>query len=249
MNTTTTPREAVTQTENRPQLPRGPDERFTGYGVMGVPYSGGHYLVLRDMLASSLGTPYRAIWHRDPTGRWTIFTTVDPDVSCPRYFGAAADVERIPAIDVTWRDDWTVDITMGTRLSWQLGLEATSATRMMTSMGSAMPPWALNSTAVLASMGPMAGGVLRAGKVRLRGHTPNDQSFKAIPLQVWRVIRGDAQLDGTALGTLGPLDEQTRLGDFWLPQRGLFFVGQARFSVTVGADAARPEAETVRPLP
>ena len=56
---------------------------------MGVPYSGGHYLAFRDMLASSVGKPYRAIWHRDPTGRWTIFTTTDPDASCPRYFGSA----------------------------------------------------------------------------------------------------------------------------------------------------------------
>ncbi len=107
----TTPRHAVTQTEMSPTLATGSDERFTGYGAMGVPYSGGHYLALRDMLASSVGPAYRAIWYRDPDGRWTIFTTIEPDVSCPRYFGTVTDVERVPAIDVAWQDDWSVTVT------------------------------------------------------------------------------------------------------------------------------------------
>lgn len=234
MMTTKNPQQAVAHTEVDPQLARGNDERFTGYGVMGVPFSSGHYLVLRDMLATSLGTPYRAIWHRDPAGLWTIYTTVDPNVSCPRYFGSAAAKERVDAIDVSWRDEWTVDVTMGTRLSWRLKLEATPATRAMTSMASAMPERAWTSGTVLGTMGPMAGGFLRSGRVRLRGLTPNGQHFKAAPLKVWRVIGGGATLEGTDLGALGSLVEQTRLGDFWLPQRGLFFVGKARFSATVG---------------
>ena len=85
----TTPQQAVATVEGNPRLARGSDERFTGYGAMGVPFSGGHYLVLRDMLASSVGTAYRSIWHRDPQGRWTIFTTAAPALSCPRYFGSA----------------------------------------------------------------------------------------------------------------------------------------------------------------
>ncbi|MEO8262341.1 MAG: hypothetical protein ABI566_07200 [Pseudolysinimonas sp.] len=232
MTTTTNPRKAVTDAEAHPRLARGDDERFTGYGVMGVPFSSGHYLVLRDMLATSLGTAYRAIWHRDPAHRWTIYTTADPNVSCPRYFGSATAVEQVDAITVSWRDEWTVDVIMGARLSWQLKLAATPATRAMTSMASAMPERAWDSAAVLGPMGPMAGGFLRSGRVRLRGHTPNGQGFKAAPLQVWRVVGGDATLDGTDLGALGPLVEQTRLGDFWMPQRGLFFVGQARFTAT-----------------
>ncbi len=211
---------------------------------MGVPYASGHYLVLRDMLASSLGTAYRAVWHRDPTGRWTIFTTADPAVSCPRYFGAATGVEQVRAIEVTWQDDWNAHITMGTRLSWRLVLKATAATRSMTSMGGAMPQRAWNSDAVLASMGPMAGGILRSGRVRLHGRTPNGQGFKAAPLRVWRVCGGGAELDGSDFGAAGPLAEQARLGDLWLPQRGMFFVGQARFTVSAPAYAAsRKQAE------
>ena len=61
--------------QDQPRLPEGDDERFTGYGVMGMPFASGHYLALRDMVASSVGPAYRAIWHRDPEGRWTIHTT------------------------------------------------------------------------------------------------------------------------------------------------------------------------------
>ncbi len=242
----TTPRQAVATVEGNPRLARGSDERFTGYGAMGVPFSGGHYLALRDMVASSLGAAYRAIWHRDPQGRWTIFTTTAPVVSCPRYFGSAAAVERVPAVEMTWRDDWTLDVTMGTRLSWQLRLGSTTATRAVTTMGALMPEWAWESNAVLGSMGPTAGAVLRSGRIRLRGRTPNGQGFKAAPARVWRVIGGAAEVDGIDLGDVGPLLEQARLGDFWLPQRGLFFAGQARFTVSARANRTRAVAAGVR---
>ena len=86
--TTTTPRQAVEAVQAHPLLPTGDDERFTGYGVMGVPFASGHYLALRDFVATSVGPAYRAIWHRDPQGRWTIHTTGAPELSCPRYFGS-----------------------------------------------------------------------------------------------------------------------------------------------------------------
>jgi hypothetical protein len=236
----TSPRQAVTTMEVDPRLPEGSDERFTGYGALGVPYSTGHYLALRRMAASSLGTPYRAVWHRDPRGRWTIFTTADPDVSCPRYFGSAGAAERVPAIEVAWRDDWTLDVTMGTRLSWRLELEATPLTRVMTSMGGATPQWARSSDVVLGSMGSMVSGVLRSGRIRLRGRTPNGPRFKAVPLQVWRVVGGHARWDGSDLGDLHPLAEQVHLEDFWLPQRGLFFAGEVRFAAPVAPRPTTP---------
>lgn len=242
----TTPRQAATTIAANPGLARGSDERFTGYGAMGVPFSGGCHLGLRDMVASSLGTPYRTVWYRDPMGRWTIFTSVDPDVSCPRYFGSVTAVERVPAIDVTWRDDWTVDVTIGARLSWRLRLGATPATRSMTLLGGATPPLAWNSTAVLGAMSPMARGVLRSGRIRLRGRTPNGPRFKMAPLRVWRVVGGSATLDGIDLGAMGPLAQQAHLGDFWLPQRGLFFAGRARFTVATRATDARREMADLR---
>lgn len=240
-----TPSHAMTSLARNPRLVEGPDERFTGYGAMGVPYADGHYLVFRDMLASSVGPAYRAIWYRDPAGSWTIFTTADPDVSCPRYFGSVTAVEQVPAIGVSWLDDWTIDITMGARISWRLTLEQNPATRAMTSLGTAMPARAWDSRALLGAMGPMAGGFLRCGRIRLRGRTPNGASFKAAPLQVWRVCGADARVDGIDLGAPGALTEQAHLGDFWLPQRGLFFAGRARFTTPASETGPQPLASSI----
>ncbi|WP_166983054.1 hypothetical protein [Paramicrobacterium fandaimingii] len=225
-----TPRESVEKLQANRRVLDGDDERFTGYGIMGMPFASGHYLTYRDMVTSSVGPPYRAIWHRDPNGSWTISTSQAPEVSCPRYFGSAARVERVPAIDVSWVTDHDFQVNLGDELSWQIALAATPATRAMTAMGSTMPTAAWTSPSVLRSMGPMARAVLRSGRVRLYGVTPNGPRFKAAPLQIWRVVGTRAMWRGLELGAHAPLSNQTRLADFWLPQRGLFFIGDARFS-------------------
>ena len=200
---------------------------------MGMPLASGHYLALRDFVATSVGPAYRAIWHRDPEGRWTIHTTQAPELTCPRYFGSVAAAIQVPGIDVSWRDDHTFDVTLGDELSWRIELGATPATRMMTRMGGVLPEVGWNSNAVLAAMGPMARTMLRTGRIRLSGATPNGPRFKAVPLKIWRVVGTTASYRGENLGAPAPLDTQTHLGDFWLPQRGVFFVGRARFTPPV----------------
>ena len=69
---------------------------------MGMPFASGHYLALRDMVATSVGPAYRAIWHRDPDGHWTIHTTGPAELTCPRYFGSMTAVAHAPRIDVSW---------------------------------------------------------------------------------------------------------------------------------------------------
>jgi hypothetical protein len=233
--TTTTPRQAVEALLAAPRLPEGDDERFTGYGVMGMPFASGHYLGLRDMAATSVGPAYRSIWHRDPEKQWTIHTTEAPEVTCPRYFGAATATGRAP-VAVSWQDDHTFEVAMGDVLRWRVELGPTPATRIMTAMGGMLPAPGWNSDAVLGAMGPMARTMLRTGRIRLRGATPNGQHFKAAPLQIWRVVGGSATYLGQDLGAPAPLDSQTGLGDFWMPQRGIFFVGHARFTAPVAQD-------------
>jgi hypothetical protein len=63
----------------------------------------------------------------------------------------------------------------------------------------------------------------------MTGVAPNRQRFIANPMLVWTIPRRDAHIDGVTLGAPGPLAEQARLGDFWIPQRGLFAVGRAFF--------------------
>jgi hypothetical protein len=138
----------------------------------------------------------------------------------------------VPRIDVTWRDGHSFEVSMGDDLRWRIELAPTAATRMMTAMGGLLPDAGWNSDAVLGAMGPMARSVLHTGRIRLRGATPNGQHFKAAPLQIWRVAGATASYRGEDLGVPAPLDEQTGLGDFWLPQRGVFFVGRASFTPT-----------------
>ena len=217
-------------TEN-PLLPAGTGERFVGYGVMGMAFAGGHWLALRVMTATSIGPAYRAVWHRDPSGRWTIFTTIEPALSCPRYFGGEADSRRVRRIEVEWPGSDRLRVRIGDRLEWEVALGRTPATRLMSRMGRAMPESAWRSDALLGAMGPMAGATLRAGRVRLRGGTPNGQHFRAAPVRVWQASAGRAAFDGVDLGPPARLESQARLADFWLPQRGIFYAGHVQFQV------------------
>jgi hypothetical protein len=63
-----TPRDAAVAAQRNPVLWPGTDERFTGYGVMGLPFRSGHYLAMRHIPASSIGPEYRTVWHYAPDG-------------------------------------------------------------------------------------------------------------------------------------------------------------------------------------
>ena len=84
-------------------------------------------------------------------------------------------------------------------------------------------------------MAPVAGVALGAGKLRLTGRAPNGQRFIANPLLTWTVPSAKAIIDGRNLGAVAPLQEQPKLGDFWIPRTGLFAIGRAFF------DAFDPE--------
>ncbi len=205
-------------------------EQFVGSGVLGLPFATGHYLALRDIAASSIGPAYRSVWHRDPAGRWTMFTTTDPELSCPRYFGAAfAQIERAERIELTWRSDSVLRIQVGDRLDWQLELGTTGRTRLVSWSLRAAPARAWRSDALLVLLSRLAAPMLHSGRLRLQGQTPNGQHFRAAPRSVWPVVDSRAALDGLDLGRPAPLDRPTKLGDFWLPQRGLFVLASTNF--------------------
>jgi hypothetical protein len=79
-------------------------------------------------------------------------------------------------------------------------------------------------------MGPAAGKALRAGRVAMTGKAPNGHAFVVNPQRIWLIAKSSACLGDQQLGPPGPLGQQARLGDFWIPQRGVFAVGRAFFS-------------------
>ncbi|MFE6736477.1 hypothetical protein [Microbacterium sp. NPDC057650] len=229
MDTKTTPASAAAGVTSAPHLPDGDGERFTGYGVLGLAFDSGQYLALRVMTATTIGPAYRAVWHRDSAGSWHMYTTAPPDLSCPRFFSAAATHERVPEIVLSWASAVRLRVQMPGMLDWDIRLRPTPATRMMSALGTALPDAARRSDALLGVMGPMARSMMRAGRMRLVGVAPNRQRFQVVPTRVWRVDGSTAVLNGTDFGAPRGLDVQSRLGDFWMPQRGLFYVGDARF--------------------
>ncbi len=52
MQTFATPQAGATASKLM-DLPSGDDERVVGFGVMGLPFAGGHYLAFRDFPATS----------------------------------------------------------------------------------------------------------------------------------------------------------------------------------------------------
>jgi hypothetical protein len=225
------PAEFAQAVEQRPSLPPGDCERVSGYGVMGLPFASGHVLGLRRWTASSVGDRFTSIWHRDPTGRWTFYESVDCEIACTRYFGA--DVERVreEPIDLEWEASNRLRIrTADGAVDWEVAIGATIATRMMSAMGSVMPLTAWRSGPVLNAMGVVAGRVLGVGRVQLTGTTSNRQHFDANPLRIWYVTASRAVVESEDLGPIGPLSEQAHMADFYFPQRGMFAVGRVFIS-------------------
>jgi hypothetical protein len=225
------PRDHATESERHPQLPPGSEERVAGYGVMGQTFASGHVLGLRRWTASSVGEQFSSIWHRDPDGTWHFYESAQPQVACSRWFGHGVQESTVVPIDVTWDGPAQLHVIAEGRVDWRLTLAASPMTRVMSAMGSVMPMRAWRSTPMLTAMGAVASATLGVGKVSMTGLTANGLPFDANPLRIWRVVDTEATIDGVDVGPPAPLPQQARLGDFWIPQRGIFAMGR----VFVGA--------------
>ncbi|MGW5110210.1 hypothetical protein [Nocardia sp. NPDC004123] len=230
MTTIKNPRAAAQATLDRPALWPGTDERLAGYGVMGMPFETGDYLALRHFAATSIGSGYRAVWHRNPAGEWTFYSDVAPEFSCARYFsdGGSATTVRTP-IDIEWIGPYSLEVRIPGILEWRIDLEATGRTRLLSAVGRHTPAAVWRSDRCHRIMAKSVGPMLQVGHIRMSGTTPNGQHFAAGPMLMWLVSASRARLRGADLGAPAPLPQQQQLGDFWLPQRGVFVVAKAAF--------------------
>ena len=163
-------------------LPPGAGERFSGYGVMGAPFASGHYLALRHFTASSIGPGYRAVWHRDPDGRWTVHADAPPEVSCARFLGSALNATHSTPIGIEWTGPQSVTVEIPDLLRWRLEMSGDLATRLMSAAGSLLPAGACGTIWLLRAMGcgRRTAAVGRQGPTRgdraqwsdLRSHPP-----------------------------------------------------------------------------
>lgn len=228
-------REQAADTEQNAELGPGNDERFSGYGVMGLPFSSGHVLAMRRFPVTSVGPCYTSVWLRRPSGRpsgaWSIYADAPPEQTCARYFGSALEsaVQCPVTVASTGNSSFSVTIGRELELAWHADLAFTHITRAMTLVMSALPTPLLESTGFLKSMSLAAGPMLGAGRLGLAGDVPNGQGVRAKPRQMWFISGSTATVGGEDLGTMRPLTRQTRLGDFWIPQRGIFVIGASSF--------------------
>ncbi len=245
------PRELADLSEIDPVVPPGDGDRFSGYSVMGLPFESGQVLALRRFPASSLGGGYSSVWHRDADGRWTFWSDIAPEASCARFFGRSVARVAVAPIRILWTGARKFRVVVGDGvIDWSVELVTTPATLLLVAVGVCLPEHAWRQPAVLGAMGRIAGPLLGVGLVRLKGRTSNGQRFMVYPERAWMVDRSAARVEGAALGVPGPLARQAFLGDFAIPQRGIFVIGGAHFesfnpalhsSVISSGDAALAE--------
>jgi hypothetical protein len=229
-HTMESPRDLALAMERRRTVPEGRGERFAGYGVPGLPFSSGHILAFRRMTATSLGLPYTTVWHRDPAGMWTLFADVEPERACPRFFGGALQRVVVGEIEVGWEGPLDISLWVPeVQLQWGVRLAADVMTVALALGGRLLPGPLWRREGILSALGKAGGRLLGVGNLALSGSAPNGQRFRMTPRRLWRVAAAAAVLDGEDMGVVGPLQKQARLGDFWIPNRGILGFGEALY--------------------
>jgi len=226
-------------------LPDGTGDRFSGYAIVGLPFQSGHVLALRRFTASTIGPGYTSVWHRNPSGDWTFYSTVAPDLSCARYFGGQIRHNVLTPIDITWKDAMRFRVAVGTTIGWQVTLGTSLTSRLLNRIADVIPERAWQTPAVLRLMGVIARAMLATGPMNLTGLTPNGHRFVGNARRLWWIESSHAVIDGVNVGPLGPLVQQASLGDFLLPQRGVLTVARTRFEQPVN----RKRKEVVTTMP
>ena len=221
-----------------PQLD-GAGDRFSGYAIIGLSFQSGHILALRGFSASSIGPGYTSVWHRDPSGSWTFYSTVAPDLSCARYFGGQVERNVVTPIDIAWADSMRFRVAVGNLIEWHVALGTSAATWLLNTVARAIPELAWQSPAVLRLMGDAAKVTLGTGRMNFTGLTPNGHRFIGNPRRVWLIESSHALVQGVSVGPLGPLADQASLGDLLLPQRGLFVVARTRLEQPLKREVPR----------
>lgn len=220
----------VSKLEKNVALPTGDEERFSGYGVMGLTFKSGHVLALRRFIVSSIGPGYRAVWHRNPQGEWTFYADVEPSQSCARYFGEYANEAIIEKIDITWIANNRLRVEIkNIGFQWDITLTSTPMVRLLNLVAGIIPVKFWKDVRILKLISQVAAKILKGGRIELSGYVPNRQRFIANPYKIWLVSESTASLGRMDFGEPAPLKQQEHLKDFWIPQRGMFVLGRSYF--------------------
>lgn len=220
------PRTIAEQTEKEQKVLNGPGERYSGYAVMGVSFESGHVLALRRWPSSSFGEGYTAVWLYDPSHGWTFYQDVPPEFGCSRYFSKAVSRVVQSPIEIEWVESHRFVLRVPqANLRWEITLRETWTTRALNAASKVLPVSFKRKESVRNTMGKVVSLLLNTGKLTLAGHVPNGQKFVATARLIWLISQSRAILDDKDLGDMRRLDGQLSIGEFRIPQRGLFVIG------------------------
>jgi hypothetical protein len=159
-----------------------------------------------------------------------LFADVEPSRSCARYFSAAVAEAITADVAIDWTGQTQLDVAVpAARLEWTVHLESTWQTRAVNWVVSRLPDSTWQRTSVLSAVSLGVRYLLDVGAVGLFGRTPSGHRFVARPREVWMVGDSTATLRGETLGRPGRLAVQASLGDWRLPQQGVFVLGDGWF--------------------
>jgi len=214
----------------RGQTPGPGHEYARGWGVFALPFTSGHVLVLRVFPESSFG-PYRAVWHRDPAGRWSIYVDGPRvDTACPRYFGPATDVTGTARIGLDWTGPATLRVTMDSpALEWTLTATSTRILALLNAMSAAMPQFTWRLRPLVRARERLA-AALGMGQLRLTATMPSGHTGTLMPGRMYFIDDASATLDGADLGQPARWPASPVIGAVPLPARGVLAIGQAVFA-------------------
>jgi hypothetical protein len=218
-------------------------EYAKGWGVFGLPFDSGHVLALRVFPQNDF-SPYRALWHRDPGGRWSIHVDGPRlDTACPRYFGPACHFTGYAQIGLTRAGPATLRVTMDSpALEWTLTATSTRILALLNTMSAAMPlaTWRLRS---LVRARERLASTLGMGQLQLTGTMPSGHTGTLMPERMYFIDDSQATLGGVDLGRPARLRANPAIGGIPLPARGVLATGQAVFEILDPAEYQRTRSQ------
>lgn len=221
-------------------------EYVRGWGVFGLPFDSGHVLALRVFPQNSFAA-YRAVWHRDPSRRWSIFVDAPRlDIACPRYFGPACAHVGHAKIELNWTGSRALDVTVDApALHWTLAVTRAPVLGLINPISAALPTASWRPPVLLRARERMA-RALGLGRLNLSGTMPSGHTGVLMPQRMYFIDRAQATLDEVDLGRPIRLASNPMIGDVALPARGLLAFGQAMWRVRDLDEFDRVRADVTR---
>jgi hypothetical protein len=219
-----------------------------GWGVFALPFDSGHVLALRVFPQSDFG-PYRTLWHRPPSGGWSIHVDGPRlDTACPRYYGPACKHSGFAKIAITWTGPSTLRVTMDApSLDWTLTASSTPLLDLANAISASLP-LATWKPRQLVRIRELMGAALGMGQVQLSGMMPSGHAGKLMPERMYFIESSRGVLDGVDLGRPTHLADNPSIGGVRLPARGVLGIGQGVWRIRDQVEFDRTRSEVARAL-